>query len=151
MRLVYGPQEPLKAFIERNIPRCATRGLPQSGKAIGVINRANQLVGGFYYHDYDPDAGTIEISGASVEKRWLTKEILKGLFSYPFDGLGCQLVAMRHSAKDKALARMLRAYGFSQVTIPRLFGRDDDAIVSTLTVEDWRANRFNRQPNSGLS
>lgn len=142
MQCVYGPQEPIKAFIEAHIPRCAVRGLPSPGFAIGVIDGDGNLVGGFYYHDYDPDAGVIEVSASSTDKRWLTRKTLLGLFSYPFNDLGCQLVAARHSAKDAPLARMFRAYGFKQVTIPRLFGRDDDAIVSTLTVEDWKDNGF---------
>ena len=144
MRLVYSPQPALKGFIERNIARCSGRGLPQPGMAIGVINADSELIGGFYYHDYDPDAGVIEISGASLDKKWLTKATLYGLFAYPFHDLHCQLVAMRHSAKDIALARMLKAYGFQQATIPRLFGRGEDAIISTLTLEDWEGNAFTR-------
>lgn len=144
MQCVYGPKEPIKAFIESHIPRCVERGLPGSGVAIGVIDDENNLCGGFYYHDYDPDAGVIEISAAATDKRWLTRRTLYSLFSYPFNELGCQLVATRHSVRDKPLARMFRAYGFKQVIIPRLFGRDEDAIVSTLTVEDWRANKFHR-------
>lgn len=144
MKCVYGPQPVLKRFIELNIARCAGRGLPEAGKAIGVINGQDELVGGFYYHDFDPDAGVIEISGASTEKRWLTRPVLYRLFSYPFNELNCQIVAMRHSARDKPLARMLRAYGFHQVTVPRLFGRDEDAIISTLTDDAWRDNKFHK-------
>lgn len=144
MRCVYGLSDIVKAFVEQNIPSCAQRGLPDKGRGIGVANDRNEIVGGFYYHDWNPDAGVIEISGASTDKRWLTRKVLYGLFAYPFNDLGCQLVAMRHSANDKALARMLKAYGFHQATIPRLFGRGHDAIVSTLTDDAWRSNGFHR-------
>jgi RimJ/RimL family protein N-acetyltransferase len=139
------PGRPIKTFIEAHIPSCAVRGLPEIGHAIGVVNDKNELIGGFYYHDWNADAGVIEISGASIEKRWLTRSVLYGLFSYPFDHLKCQLVAMRHSANDKALCRMLRSYGFDQVYVSRLFGRDHDAIISTLTDDSWRANGYHKE------
>lgn len=144
MRCVFEPQEPIRRFIEYHIPRCRERGLPDGGAAIGVVNDDEELIGGIYYHDFDPDAGTIEISSAATDRRWLTRSTLKVLFTYPFEGLGCQMVAARHSAKDKALARMFRAYGFKQVTIPRLFGRDEDGILSTLTDDAWRSNGFHK-------
>ncbi len=140
-----GPDRHIKQFIERGIPRCRERGLPEEGQAIGVVDeKSRRLIGGIYYHDFDPDAGVIEMSAAAISKRWLTRKTLYGLFAYPFIGLGCQLVAARHSADDAALARIFKAYGFHQVIIPRLFGRDTDAIVSTLTVEAWRENKFHR-------
>lgn len=144
MHCVYGLSDVVKAFVEMNVPSCIQRGLPDKGRGIGVANEDNEIIGGFYYHDWNPDAGVIEISGASVDKRWLTRKVLYGLFSYPFNDLQCQIVAMRHSAEDKPLARMLKAYGFHQVTIPRLFGRDHDAIVSTLTDDAWRSNGFHK-------
>jgi RimJ/RimL family protein N-acetyltransferase len=144
IRCVFEPKDAIKAFIEKNITRCRERGLPGRGACIGVINEKNELIGGIYYHDFDPDAGVIEMSSAATDKRWLTRRTLYTLFSYPFNQLGCQMVAARHSTKDKALARIFRAYGFKQVIIPRLFGRDDDAIISTLTVEDWRSNGFHK-------
>lgn len=119
--------------------------MPDNGQAIGVVDeKAKRLIGGIYYHDYDPEAGVIEMSAAAIDKRWLTRKTLYGLFAYPFIGLGCQLVAARHSANDTALARVFRAYGFHQVVIPRLFGRDEDAIISTLTKEAWLANKFHK-------
>jgi RimJ/RimL family protein N-acetyltransferase len=145
VRLVYGPEAVIRRFVETNIHRCRERGLPEASTAIGVIDGDGVLCGGIVYHDYDPEAGVIEMSSAATNKRWLTRATLYGLFSYPFDGLGCQMVAARHSANDKALARIFRAYGFHQVVIPRLFGRTEDGIVSTLTDDAWRANGFHKR------
>jgi RimJ/RimL family protein N-acetyltransferase len=117
------------------------------GPAIGVAD-GGTIVGGFVYTDFDPDAGVIEIHGASAVKNWLTRPVLYGLFSYPFDQLGCQMVAMRISADDKPLRRMLMAYGFKALHIPRLFGRNADGYIMTLTDDDWRCNRFHKQHRS---
>lgn len=141
IQCVFEPQAELKRFIEINIPRCAERGLPDGGAAIGVID-GDELIGGIYYHDHDPEAGVLEMSAAATSKRWLTRSTLYTLFHYPFVSIGCQMVAARHSANDRALARIFKAYGFNQVTVPRLFGRDEDGIISTLTDDAWRESKF---------
>jgi hypothetical protein len=43
------------------------------------------------------------------------------------------------------MSRIARAYGSKQVTVPLLFGSTEDGIISTLTIEDWRANRFHKE------
>lgn len=150
MRLVYGLSDPVKAHVASLIPKCAERGLPDDGVAIGVARDDGVIVGGMVYHGYDPDAGVIELSVASTDKRWFTRPILYGLFSYPFDGLGCQMVCSRVSARDTALRRMKRAYGFDEHVIPRLFGRCEDGILYTLTKEQWKANGFHREHKTAL-
>ena len=149
MHLVRGLPDVVRAMVAAMIPRCAERGFLPGSYAIGVANERNEIVGGFVYHDYDPESGVLEISGASCDKRWLTRETLYGLFAHPSNELNCQMVAMRHSPEDKALARMLKAYGFKTIIIPRLLGRNHDALLSTLTVEDWRANGFHRENKNG--
>lgn len=144
MRLLIGRSQDVARFVADLIPRCRERGFGNCS-AIGVLDADNRLVGGMVYHDWDPGAGVIEFSGAAVSPRWLTRPVLHRLFSYPFDELGCQLVATRNSARNTRLHRQLKAYGFERFDIPRLFGRDEDAVVWTLTVEGWRANRFNRR------
>lgn len=143
MRLLYGEDRTVASFVAAIIPGCE-RGF-ENYKAVGVVKEGS-LVGGFVYHNWNPDAGVIEISGASTDRRWLDRTSLEGLFGYPFDQLCCQMVVMRVSAGDhqKHLHRILHAYGFRSILIPRLRGRDEDEMIFTLTDDDWRANRFNR-------
>lgn len=142
MHLVYGCPDQVRRFIEQGISRCTERGLPDHGIAIGVANEDNIIVGGFYYHDYDPDAGVIEVSMASNDKRWWNRSVLYGLLSYPFYDLNCQMVGSRVSMTDTALVRQLKAYGFDIHVIPRLFGREHDGAICTLTLEQWENNKF---------
>ena len=142
MRLIYGNDATVAAFVASRIPFCAARGFDQYS-AIGVA-RDEQLVGGFVFHDYVPEFGVIELSFASADPRWLTRPVLYGVFSYVFDAMGCQMACSRTPASLRPALRMVRAYGFKQVTVPRLFGREEDGIISTLTVEDWKSNGFHR-------
>ncbi|MGE0238409.1 MAG: GNAT family N-acetyltransferase [Parvibaculaceae bacterium] len=141
MKLVYGCNEPVTHFVASLIPRCRERGFPDGSTAIGVA-KDDRLVGGFVFSNWSPEAGTIEISFAGMDRRWLSRAILYAAFSYVFDQLGCQMAISQTPAGLTHAVRICKAYGFKQVTVPRLFGRDEDGIVSTLTAEDWRANGF---------
>lgn len=142
MRLVIGQDAIVSRFVSSLIPfeagefgECATVG----------VDRGGHLVGGFVFNNWSPDAAVIEVSFAGIDKHWLTRQVLFAAFAYPFNQLGCQMVCSRTPASLKRAARIARAYGFRQVTVPRLFGRDEDGILSTLTVEDWRANGFHKE------
>lgn len=143
MRLVYGHNEPVARFVASLIPHCRERGFGEC-TAIGVAD-GDRLVGGFVFNEWSPDFGVIELSFAGTDRRWLTRPVLYGMFSYVFDEIGCQMACSRTPASLKHAVRICRAYGFQQVTVPRLFGRDEDGIVSTLTVEDWRTNGFHKE------
>lgn len=71
------------------------------------------------------------------------------MFTYPFLGIGCQMAVMRVSERNeqwngRGLPRLLKAYGFEKHTIPRLYGRDEDGHVFTLTAEAWWENSFHK-------
>ena len=119
----------------RGFGACTTMGVFDGPKLVAVM----------VYHAFERDFGVCEMSGAAETPRWLTPKVLKEMFAYPFEQLGCQTVAMRVSAKDRRLFRILKAYGFSQYILPRLRGRDEDEAIYLLTDDAWRANKFNRR------
>ena len=61
---VYNYDELVARFVAMLIPHCR-RGFGRC-KTIGVIDDAGQLIAGLVYHNYDPEAGIIEISGAAL-------------------------------------------------------------------------------------
>lgn len=147
MRLIYGCDEAVSRFVAANISWVGARGFGEC-TAIGVAH-ADQLgdclVGGFVFNEWSPEFGVIEVSFAGIDKRWLTRAVLYGMFSYVFDDIGCQMACSRTPVGLRHAVRICQAYGFKQVTVPRLFGRDQDGIISTLTAEDWRANGFHKE------
>lgn len=108
---------------------------------MGVFDGAD-LVAVMVYHNFDREAGVIEISGAGITPRWLTRPVLREMFGYPFEELNCQTVVMRVSEKNTRLVRILTAYGFGHVLIPRLRGRREAELVFFLHDDIWRANGF---------
>lgn len=145
IRAVYGQSEIVARFVASIPPFDPTRGFGNC-TAIGW-DEDGVLIGGVVYHDWNPESGIIELSAASVSKRWLTRKSLQLMFAYPFDQLGCQMVVLRTAADNKqqngrGIIRIAKAYGFEQVVVPRLFGRHTDGVLHLLTEEAWRGNGF---------
>lgn len=111
---------------------------------MGVADGEN-IIAGVAFHNYDATQGVIEVSAASETPRWLTRPILKALFDYPFDQLGCGVVVARIDPDNKRLDRIFTAYGFSKHVIPDLRGKGKAEVVLTLTDDAWRANGFHKR------
>lgn len=125
----------------RGFGRCVPAGVMDGDRLLGVV----------IYHNWDPEAGVIEMSGATTDSRWLARPVLRRMFEYPFLECHCQLVVMRVSENNKRLHRILAAYGFQAYRLPRLRGREEDEIVFLLTDDAWRTNKFNMRSSDGKS
>jgi len=102
------------------------------------------VIAGVLYNNYYPKHGVIEMHAGSLDRRWLTRLVLRSMFSHAFDAFRCQLCVLRVSEHNKSMLRIAKAYGFNEYVIPRLRGRDEAEHILTLSDDDWRANRFNR-------
>jgi RimJ/RimL family protein N-acetyltransferase len=142
---VYGHDQTVAEFVASLIPHCH-RGFGTACKAIGVIDGNGVLIAGFVYHNWDPDSEVIEMSGAALPGRyWLTRETLARMYQYPFHQCGCQMVVMRVLADNDRLLRILAAYNYTFYKVHRMWGRDTDGVLCTLTREAWDDNKFNRR------
>lgn len=142
---VYGHDELIANFVAELIPELHGRPLAKTSKAIGVINADGQLIAGMVYHNWDPESGTIEMSGAATDPKWLSVETLRRVYQYPYLQLGCQLTYMRVSAENDRLLRQLAAFNYSFIRMPRMLGRDRDAVLCQLTYEAWADNKICRR------
>ncbi len=124
-------------------------GFPDKNlRAIGIIDERNELIAGIVYFNYNPEAGTIEMSVEALPKqRWLTPTTLGVMFQYPFVHCGCQMLITKTMARSTHVLRMLAAMNFSLIRIPRAGGRNEDGVLALLTQEDWLASRFTKRFN----
>lgn len=142
---VYHQDQVVAQFVAQLIPSFHGRGFGQNVKALGIIDDGD-LIAGLVYHNYDPVAGVIEMSGAAIPgKQWLSRETIRRMYVYPFRDCGCQMVTMRVAADDDRLLRQLAALNYSFIKVPRILGRDRDGVLCLLTYEDWVNNKFNRR------
>src|SRR5262245_15649562 len=135
LSFLYGHDEEIAKFVATfaqsspgNIGRC---------KAIGIIDEAGRLIAGLVYFNYDPHAEIIEMGVAATERRWANRTVLKRMFEYPFIECGCQMIVARVRADDERTLHMLARLNFSLTIIPRMYGRDENGVIATLTDDQW--------------
>lgn len=112
--------------------------------AIGVAENGD-LIGGTVFHQYSPEAGVIEMSSAAVSPRWLAPKMIRAIFGYVFDQIGCQAVVMRVHENNTRMVRIAQKFGFDGHLLPRLSGRDAGLWVFILTEEQWRDHKVHRK------
>lgn len=106
--------------------------------AIGFLDGAGALVAGVVYHGYRRDSGVIEISAATLGRRWGTRDrlaVIRAIFEYPFGF--ARMVVARTSERNPAALRIWRRLGAAEYRIDGLRGPDEAEIVTTLTREQW--------------
>lgn len=81
-------------------------------RAIGVLHRGN-LIAGVVYSNYHPGR-SIEMSVASIDKRWCNRHNLRAFFKYPFIDLGVKRVQTLCSANNKGVIMFNKRLGFKQ-------------------------------------
>lgn len=120
-------------------------GHPQNkwreSSSYGVLKNG-AMVAGVVYHDFKADCGTIQYSGASIDRTWLQGPSLHHMFSYMFDTCNCQMVLTGNSEKNTGLHSILKRLSHTKHVIKRGWGRHEDLFLWTLTKEDWLANEI---------
>jgi len=103
------------------------------------------LIAGTLYHNWHPEDGVIEMTSYSSSKKWLTRRVIRCMFEGPFVSLGCQLVVLRVSELNKNMCGIARSFGFTEVYIPRLRGRDEGEFIFSYTDDQWRASKYYKE------
>lgn len=140
IEMAFGFDDAVADFVQRHIEGCQPFG---NVRAIGFVNDG-VLIGGTVFHNYNPEAGVIELTTAATSPRWLTRTTLHAIFAYPFERCGCQMLYLRVKAGNERMVRIARRYGFNEHRIPRMWGRDEDGFIFTLTDDQWRETSFER-------
>lgn len=161
MRLLYGHDAEVTHWVCSHIPHLAER-IPYfelgqvlgPSAAIGVLNRAGDLVAGVAFHGYDPFVKAVEVSCAATDPRWATRSNVRAIMRYVWETAGCQrctaVTPRRSPPGATSPRRFLEGLGFQREgSIRRGFG-SDNAIVYGLLREEWEQGRFNRRraPNA---
>jgi hypothetical protein len=142
VRLLFDHDDDVAKFVASLIPNMQ-RGFGKDKAAIGVLDDDGALIAGLVYNNWNPDFGTIELTGASVCRRWMTRDVLQFMYDYPFLVCKCQMLLQYNSVRNKHLNEQLRRAGFNEYPVRRLRGRDEDGILFTLTDEQWASSPFN--------
>jgi RimJ/RimL family protein N-acetyltransferase len=105
-------------------------------QAIGFTHKG-ELIAGFVFHGWNPDARTIEITAYATSPRWATRGNVCDLFDYPFNDAGCQLLYAWTDEWNAPVRRAMRRLGATEYVIPRMAGPDRPRVLTTLAAEAW--------------
>lgn len=141
MSVVFGQDKAVAEWVANELGQSGFAGYFMS--AIGSVENG-VLIGGTAFHNYYPKEGVIEMTSASTSPLWLSRRMIRAIFTYAFDLLECQLVVMRVSADNSVMLNIADRFGFDLYPIPRLRGKNEAEVVCTLTDDQWRSSRFNR-------
>lgn len=126
----------MAAWVANRIDEC-DRGFGEC-QALGVI-REGEIVAGLVFHNWQPQWGTIEISGAAESPRCMSRQIISDALKYPFSF--CQMVVAQCDL-NSAAHKLMKRLGADEYVIPRLRGFDREGVILTLTREQWQAGKF---------
>lgn len=112
--------------------------------AIGFATEAEGFIAGVVYHNWEPDAGVVELSAYSTRRDWLNRQRLRVLFDYPFDQLQCRLVIARISERNTKVRGLWAHLGAMETRLPQLRADDEDEILAILRADAWRNSKFKR-------
>jgi hypothetical protein len=156
LHYVYGQNEIITQFASAVIPHMHGRGFGRC-QTIGIVDNrlapaeagVGKLIAGIVFHNYHPEAGVIEMTIAALPgSRWVTRSTLRIIHQFVFQRCACQTLMAVVPADNEALLRQLAQLGFMFVRVPRLLGRDRDAVLCLLTAEAWEATKFNKHTAS---
>jgi hypothetical protein len=137
--ILYGHSADVAAFVARLIPGCE-RGFIAC-QAIGFLGSDGVLEAGVVYHNWNPESQVIELSAASLHRKWVTRERLRAIFDYPFS-IGCRLAISRQSEHNTRARRIWCSLGSDEYVIPALRSPTEAEVICVLTKEKWHSSKF---------
>lgn len=118
---------------------------PMSEGTVMAVTDGARIIGACLFHNWQPDEGVIELTGASCANGFMSRPMLQTVFDYAFNALGCQAVVMRVDPANERMCRIASAFGFKRYDIERLRGRDKAEALFILGDDEWRAGRFYKE------
>lgn len=106
---------------------------------------ADDLVGATIFHDWQPERGTISLSGYGPSPGWMTLQHIYLMHWYVFDGARCRLSVLQVSSENRPMRSIAEKFGYEGTRIPRLRGDDEAEIVYTLNRDEWKSNPFTQR------
>ena len=81
---------------------------------------------------------SILIHSAGLDKAWVTRDLLKATFDYPFNTLACNILIGQVSSKNHEAKRFNEHLGFKTVAVIKDAHADGDLIIMTMRKDQCR-------------
>jgi RimJ/RimL family protein N-acetyltransferase len=140
--LIHGPDltEHLAAWAAARIPHVGADGFGPCW-AVGVV-RGDALAAAVVFHDWQPQAGTVQLSCAAETPRWATRQVIGAVLGAAFAGrLGApaRKVWTAIPSSNARAIRFNRGIGLTQEAVLRQhFARGVHAVICSILDREWR-------------
>ncbi len=123
INLIYGHKDQIREWV------CNELELEKFGgedyEAIAIMDD-NELIGGYIYHHYK--GHMIDITLATISKKWCTKRVLREIFKYPFETCGVMRFQAQCKRSNKAMKKLFERLGFKLEGVLRKAYRGTDDV-----------------------
>lgn len=149
VRLVRDHSREMCDWVAARIPQMHGYPFPESSVGFGIEDAGGRLLGALVYHEWQPNAGTIQASWATVDPRWaLAREAWHEMFMYAFEACGCHKIWGATPRSNERSLRFLRGLGLHfEAILEKHFGPDEDAVISSIF--RWEYTRPFPRDNAG--
>lgn len=142
MRVIWGHENQVKPFV---LQMCDLEGEFTNCQTAAIIDKNGDMVAGVVFHNWNAGAQVLEVSAASLSRKWATRSVLRELFGYIFTH--CQACVARTAEENTHVRRLWKAFGAKEYIIPRLRGREASEAIHLLTDDAWASSKFMRSAN----
>jgi hypothetical protein len=128
--------------------RCSTKSFDHTNsKALEVRDNDSFIRAIIVYHNYDPDAKNIELSFCSIKtpgvnKNWLTRKILNGIFHYPFEELNLNNIYVSFASDNVMIYDLVKKLNADCYTLPQMASGGKDKVIAILKKSNWKKHRL---------
>jgi hypothetical protein len=131
VKLSARPSAELVQWAAARIPELHGREFLDTVRAMGVEDNSGRLLGVVTFHNWDPDAGTMQVSAAADDARWLlARGAIASMREYVFVQCGCQKIWSITPRSNLRALRLVKALGlWPEAILKRQLGADD-AVIS---------------------
>lgn len=133
-RVIFGADEHVAKWVAERIPHMYGGDFGKCA-ALGILDRHKQnMIAGAVFHDYQPEAGTIQMSMAADNHMWATRDVLRDLLAYPFLQLGVFKVWTSTPQDNMMALRINERAGFKrEAVLAHHYGKKRHAVICRLT------------------
>jgi RimJ/RimL family protein N-acetyltransferase len=143
--LIYGQSAALAAWAAAQISDIGDAGFGEC-VAIGIAagpDLGDRFYGVVVFHEYQPQAGTIQASAAAISPKWATPGVLRALFAYPFGQLKVQKLWTAAAHDNLRSIRFNEGIGMRREAVLRHhYGRGRHAVMMSMLDTEYRASRW---------
>ncbi|MFC3231267.1 hypothetical protein ACFOGJ_28725 [Marinibaculum pumilum] len=112
-----------------------------------VTDAAGRVVAGIVFHDWQPAAGTLQLSMAAESPAWASRAVLAALFRYAFVTNGAAKLWTATPHRSERALRFNLGIGMRREAVLRhQFGPGRHAVICSMLAREWRRSRWNGRP-----